>query len=129
CYRYEWVVSDNVGNSATVTSAHVVQVPDLTPPSLSSAATNASGAQLTLAMSEPLDSSSVPDASRFAVSYDGSAQPAPTSVQIAGSTVVLGLAAPPDNGQAVTVRYASDGSLRDNATPAKNATASFGPVA
>jgi uncharacterized repeat protein (TIGR02059 family) len=129
CYRYQLVVTDNVGNVETDTSSNVVEIPDLTPPSFASAATDAAGAHLTLTMSEALDASSVPSAGRFVVYYDGVAQPAPTSVQVVGSTVVLGLASPPNDSQTVTVSYDSDGSLRDLATPTPNATPSFGPVA
>jgi hypothetical protein len=128
CYRYEYAVADNVGNSATFTSPHVAQIPDITPPTFASAATDASGTHLAITMSEPLDAGSVPSASQFTVFYNGVAQADPTSVQIVGSTVVLGLASPPNNSQTVTVRYASDGSLRDRAVPTPNATANFGPV-
>jgi uncharacterized repeat protein (TIGR02059 family) len=128
CYRYEYVVSDNVGNSATLTSPHVAQIPDITPPAFASAATDVGGTQLTITMTEPLDAGSVPSASQFTVFYNGVAQADPTSVQVVGSTVVLGLASPPNNSQTVTVRYASDGSLRDQASPTPNATANFGPI-
>ena len=43
CYRYEYVVTDNVGNSATLTSPHVTQIPDTNPPTFASAATDAGG--------------------------------------------------------------------------------------
>src|SRR5205823_7069146 len=69
----------------------------------------------------------------FTITYDGVAQPAPTSVSITGSTVVLGLASPPNNSQTVKFRYAQPSSaaerLRDQATPAANETPSFGPEA
>ena len=79
-------------------------------------------------MSESLDTGSVPSAGRFTIAYNGVNQPTPTSIQVLGSTVTLGLDTPPNNSQTVTVRYASDGSLRDAATPSPNSTANFGPL-
>jgi hypothetical protein len=128
CYQYQVVVTDNVGNVHTDTSTGVVQVPDITPPTFVSAATDTAGTHVAITMSEQLDAGSVPSAGRFTVAYNGVSQPTPTSVQILGSTVTLGLAGPPNNSQTVTVRYASDGSLRDVATPSSNSTTNFGPV-
>jgi uncharacterized repeat protein (TIGR02059 family) len=79
-------------------------------------------------MSEPLDASSIPAADRFTVYYNGAAQPTPSGVHVTGAAIVLDLATSPTNGQTVTVRYTSDGSVRDEA-PTPNATASFGPSA
>src|SRR5439155_1205834 len=95
CYRYRSVVTDHVGNSAVLGSADVVQVPDITPPSFVSATTNAAGTTLTIELSEPVDSGATTQPGAFTITYDGVAQPAPTSVSITGSTVVLGLASPP----------------------------------
>src|SRR5205807_772589 len=77
CYRYEIVATDNVGNSATYGSANVVEIPDITAPTVSSAATDVPGSHLTITMSEPLDTVSVPSAVRFTVAYNGVAQPGP----------------------------------------------------
>ncbi|MES1248353.1 MAG: invasin domain 3-containing protein, partial [Actinomycetota bacterium] len=105
CYQYEAVITDNVGNTTTATSANVVQIPDITPPTFGSASTNAAGTQLTITMSEGLDTTSVPGAGRWVVLYNGVAQPSPTGVHLAGNQVVLDLPSAPDNGQTVTVRY------------------------
>src|SRR5207244_10166449 len=50
-----------------------------------------------------------------------------------GSTVTLNVASPPNNSEVVTIRYSQPPNpaarMRDNATPTKNETANFGPVA
>ncbi|MEP6812058.1 MAG: SwmB domain-containing protein, partial [Actinomycetota bacterium] len=133
CYRYQVVVTDHVGNSSTFGSASVVQIPDVTAPTLLSAATNVAGTQLTLNMSEPLDGTATTQASAFTVAYDGVVQPTPTGIAVAGSTVTLNLASAPNNSETVTVRYSQPSSagerLRDSASPTKNETANFGPSA
>ena len=133
CYQYQLVVTDHVGNSYTATSASVAQIPDITPPTFASAATNAAGTQLTVTMSEPLDNSATTPASAFTVAYNGVVQPTATGISVSGSTVTLNLASPPNNSEIVTIRYSQPSSsgdrMRDNASPTKNETANFGPVA
>jgi|GEM_PF-5873558 len=133
CYRYELVVTDNVGNQATFTSANVAEIPDITPPTFVSAATNVAGTQLAITMSEPLDATATTPASAFTVTYDGVAQPTPSGITVSGPTVTLGLVNPPNDSQTVRVSYTQPSSssdrMRDNASPTKNETASFGPVA
>ena len=133
CYRYQVVVTDNVGNASTFGSAGVVQIPDTTPPTFLAAATNVSGTKLTVTMSEPLDATATTQASAFTVAYNGVVQPTPTGIAVAGSTVTLDLAAPPNNSEIVTVRYSQPAAMaermRDDASPTKNETASFGPSA
>jgi len=133
CYRYQVVVTDRVGNSSTFGSASVVQIPDVTAPTLLSAATNVAGTQLTLTMSEPLDGTATTQTSAFTVAYDGVVQPTPTGIAVAGSTVTLNLASAPNNSETVTVRYSQPSAagerMRDTASPTKNETANFGPAA
>ncbi|HXY80444.1 MAG TPA: SwmB domain-containing protein, partial [Gaiellaceae bacterium] len=132
CYQYQLVVTDNVGNSATINNANVAEIPDVTPPTFVSASTNATGTQLTVNMSEPLDCTATTPASAFLVTYNGIAQPAPTSLACSGSTITLGLPTSPNNGQTVKTTYtepaASGDRIRDLAVPSENATTSFGPV-
>jgi hypothetical protein len=133
CYRYQLVVTDNVGNQYTAGSTSVAEIPDITPPTFVSAATNAAGTQLTLTMSESLDASATTPASAFTVTYSGVAQPTPSGISVSGSTVTLDLVDSPDDSQDVKVRYTQPSSaadrMRDLATPTENETASFGPVA
>ncbi|HEX6788597.1 MAG TPA: invasin domain 3-containing protein [Gaiellaceae bacterium] len=133
CYRYQLVVTDNVGNQFTAGSASVAQIPDTTPPAFVSAATNVAGTQLTVTMSEALDTAATTPASAFTLTYNGVAQPTPSGISISGSTVTLDLVNAPDNSQVVRVTYTQPSSagdrVRDLATPTENETASFGPVA
>ena len=133
CYSYQLVVTDNVGNQFTATSPNVAEIPDITPPTFVSAATNVAGTQLAITMSEPLDTAATTPASAFTVTYDGVAQPAPSGISVSGSTVTLDLVNAPDNSQVIRVSYAQPSSagdrMRDLATPTENETASFGPVA
>jgi len=133
CYRYQLVVTDNVGNTYVAASANVAQIPDITAPTLIAAATNAPGTQLAVTMSEPLDGSATTQANAFTIAYDGVVQPTATGISVTGSTVTLDLASPPNNSEVVTVRYSQPGSsgdrMRDNAAPTKNETATFGPAA
>ena len=84
-------------------------------------------------MSEPLDATATTPAAAFTVAYNGVVQPTPTGIGVSGSTVTLNLVSPPNNSQAVTVRYSQPGSsgdrMRDNASPTKNESANFGPAA
>ncbi|HTZ04691.1 MAG TPA: SwmB domain-containing protein, partial [Gaiellaceae bacterium] len=95
-------------NASAATSTFVY---DTSAPTLSTAATNAAGTTLTLTYDEPLDSGSVPAAGDFVLEY----QPANggawtgesiTGVSVVGSTVVLSLATPPNDSQAVRISYA-----------------------
>ncbi len=133
CYTYQLVVTDNVGNTFTASSANVVQIPDITAPTFTSAATNPAGTQLTIVMSEALDASATTPADAFTVTYNGVVQPTPTGISVSGSAVTLDLASPPNNSEDVKVRYSQPGSssdrLRDNASPTRNESANFGPVA
>ena len=126
CYRYQLVVTDNVGNTYTAASANVAQIPDITPPTFVTAATNVAGTQLTVTMSEPLDATATTPASAFTVSYNGVVQPTPTGISVSGSTVTLDLASPPNNSEIVTIRYSQPSSagdrMRDNAVPTPNET-------
>ncbi|HEX3224465.1 MAG TPA: invasin domain 3-containing protein [Gaiellaceae bacterium] len=133
CYSYQLVVTDNVGNQFTAGSANVAEIPDITPPTFVSAATNVAGTQLTITMSESLDGAATTPASAFTVTYDGVAQPTPSGITVSGSTVTLDLVNPPDNSQVVRVAYTQPSSagdrMRDLAAPSGNETASFGPEA
>jgi hypothetical protein len=133
CYRYQVVITDNVGNTFTAGSASIAQIPDITAPTFVTAATNVAGTQLTVTMSEPLDATATTPASAFTITYDGVVQPTATGISVSGSTVTLDLATPPNNSQDVKIRYAqpstSGDRMRDNATPTKNETANFGPAA
>ena len=133
CYMYQLVVTDNVGNSITASSASVAQIPDITPPTFATAATNVAGTQLTIAMSESLDASATTPASAFTVTYNGVVQPTPTGISVSGSSITLDLVNPPNNSEDVKVRYSQPSSssdrVRDLAVPTKNETANFGPVA
>ena len=133
CYTYQLVVTDNVGNTYTASSASVAQIPDISPPTFVTAATNVAGTQLTIAMSEALDATATTPASAFTVTYDGVVQPTPTGITVSGSTVTLDLVNPPNNSELVKVRYSQPSSsgdrMRDVATPTKNETANFGPTA
>ncbi len=132
CYQYQLVVTDNVGNSATLNNANVAEIPDVTPPTFVSGSTNAAGTQLTVNMSEPLDCSATTPASAFLVTYNGIAQPAPTALTCSGSTITLDLPTSPNNSQTVKLTYtepaASGDRVRDLAVPSANATPSFGPT-
>jgi hypothetical protein len=133
CYRYELVVTDNVGNQATFTSANVAEIPDITPPTFVSAATNTAGTELSITMSEPLDATATVSAGAFTVTYNGVAEPTPSAISISGSTVTLDLVNPPNNSQTVKIRYTQPSNagdrLRDLAAPTKNDAAGFGPAA
>ncbi len=133
CYRYQLVVTDNVGNTYTATSASVAQIPDITPPTFVAASTNVAGTQLIVTMSEPLDNTATTPANAFTITYDGVVQPTPTAISVSGSTVTLNLASPPNNSENVAIQYsqpsAAASRMRDNAMPTQNETASFGPVA
>jgi hypothetical protein len=133
CYSYQLVVTDNVGNQFTATSPNVAEIPDITPPTFVSAATNIAGTQIAITMSELLDAAATTPASAFTVTYDGVAQPTPSGISISGSTVTLDLVNAPDNSQVVKVRFTQPSSagdrMRDLAAPIENETASFGPVA
>ena len=133
CYTYQLVVTDNVGNSVTATSANVAQIPHITAPTFVTAATNAAGTQLTIAMSEGLDSTATTPASVFTVTYNGVVQPTPTGITVSGSSITLDLATAPNNSEDVKVRYSQPSSsgdrMRDNAAPTKNEAVNFGPVA
>ena len=133
CYTYQLVITDNVGNTYTASSASVAQIPDISPPTFVAAATNPAGTQLTIAMSENLDATATTPASAFTVTYDGVVQPTATGISISGSSVTLDLVNPPNNSEVVKVRYSQPSSsgdrMRDLATPTKNETANFGPVA
>ncbi|MDX6485570.1 MAG: large repetitive protein, partial [Gaiellaceae bacterium] len=132
CYRYELVVTDNVGNTFTAASANVAQVPDVTPPTFVSASTNPAGTQLAIAMSETLDASATTPASAFSITYNGVTQPAATAISVAGATITLTLSSRPDNSEDVKVRYSQPSTpgdrVRDSATPAQNETSNFGPA-
>ena len=133
CYRYQLVVTDNVGNQYIAASASIAQIPDITPPTFVTAATNVAGTQLAITMSEPLDATATTPASAFTITYNGVVQPAATGISVSGSTVTLNLASPPNNSENVAIRYsqpsASSDRMRDNATPTENETANFGPAA
>jgi uncharacterized repeat protein (TIGR02059 family) len=122
-----------VGNVYTAASGSVAQIPDITPPTFLSAATNVAGTQLALTMSETLDNTATTPASAFTITYDGVVQPSPTAISVSGSTVTLNLASPPNNSENVAIRYSQPSSsgdrMRDNAVPAKNDAANFGPTA
>jgi hypothetical protein len=133
CYQYQLVVTDHVGNSYTASSTNVAQIPDITPPTFVSAATNLAGTQLTVTMSEPLDATATTPASAFTITYNGVVQPTATAISVSGATVTLNLASPPNNSEIVKIQYsqpsASGSRMRDNASPTQNETANFGPVA
>ena len=130
---YQLLVTDNVGNTYTASSASVAQIPDITPPTFVTAATNVAGTQLTITMSEALDATATTPASAFTVTYDGVVQPTPTGITVSGSTITLDLVDPPNNSEVVKVRYSQPSSsgdrIRDLAAPTKNETANFGPTA
>jgi hypothetical protein len=131
CYRYQLLVTDYVGNEYTATSANVAKIPDIMAPTFGTAATNVAGTQLSITMSEPVDTTATTPPGAFTVFYDGVAQPTPTGITVSGATIALDLVSPPDNSETVTVRYSQPGSggdrMRDDASPTKNETASFGP--
>ncbi len=132
CYQYQFLVTDNVGNTATYNNANIAQIPDVTPPTFVSGTTNPAGTQLTLNMSEPLDCTATTPAGAFQITYNGIAQPAPTTLTCTGSTITLDLPTQPNNSQTVKVTYTEPGTtsdrIRDLATPTENATPSFGPT-
>ncbi len=132
CYQYQFLVTDNVGNTATYNNANIAQIPDVTPPTFVSGTTNPAGTQLTLNMSEPLDCTATTPAGAFQITYNSIAQPAPTTLTCTGSTITLDLPTQPNNSQTVKVTYTEPGTtsdrIRDLATPTENATASFGPT-
>jgi hypothetical protein len=102
----------NVGNTYTATSANVVQIPDITAPTLvptPAPETNVAGTQLTITMSEPLDGTATTQAGAFTIYYNGVAQPTATGISVAGSTVTLDLTSPPNDSQVATVRYSRPG--------------------
>jgi uncharacterized repeat protein (TIGR02059 family) len=76
--------------------------PDLTPPTLTTAAVN--GATLTLAYDETLDPASIPATGAYAVLVDASPRSV-SSVGVSGSTVTLTLSSPVTDGQTVTASY------------------------
>ena len=133
CYRYQLVVTDNVGNIYTAASGNVAQIPDITPPTFVTAATNVAGTQLIVTMSEPLDNTATTPASAFTITYDDVVQSSATAISVSGPTVTLNLATSPNNSEAVKIRYSQPSSsgdrMRDNAVPTKNETANFGPTA
>lgn len=87
---------------------------DTTPPGVAAATVHAD--VLRLAFDETLDAGYPPSAAAFTVTVDGVAQPAPTSVMLAGRNVTLALAAPVAHGAVVTVAYANaSAGLRDAA--------------
>ena len=132
CYRYQVVVTDNVGNSSTFGSASVVQIPDTTAPTFLSAATNVAGTQLTINMSEPLDGTATTQAEcvhgrlrrrRAGIAdrhrrrgLDGHARPRIAAEQLGGSSRCVTRSRPPTGER-----------MRDNASPTKNETTNFGP--
>ena len=91
--------------------------PDTTAPELETAV--ADGGTVVLTYGEDLDSGSVPAATAFAVTVDGTVRALAASdpVSVSGSTVTLTLSSPVDHGEAVTVSYAvpSSNPLRDEA--------------
>ncbi|MHB8651268.1 MAG: SwmB domain-containing protein [Gaiellaceae bacterium] len=130
CYMYQAVVTDNVGNQATIASANAAKIPDVTPPTFVSATTGTNqGQHLTINMSETLDCTATTPAGAFAVNFNGIAQPAPTAIQCSGSQIVLTLGTLPNNSQVVRVSYtkpaAAGDQMRDIAVPTENPTASF----
>jgi hypothetical protein len=78
CYKYQYVVSDNVGNSATYTSTNVVKIGQGVLSSASSADGGGTagrmqaGDTITLTFSEPLTPSSVPGTVTVSIQRSGS---------------------------------------------------------
>ncbi|WP_434082435.1 SwmB domain-containing protein [Comamonas antarctica] len=103
-------IQDAAGNdAASLAPASVTNlVPDAVAPVFVSAQTSADGATLVLAYSEPLDAANPPSAGSFVVNVNG-APVTVNAVAVAGSSVVLTLAAPVANGAAVTVAYQDPG--------------------
>ena len=84
-------------------------------------------------MSEPLDGTATTQPGAFTITYDGVVQPTATGLSYAGQSIVLNLTSPPDNSEAVKVRYSQPSPagerVRDNASPTQNESANFGPFA
>ena len=97
--RHIWDVPAGFGWS----KGHKVTVSANLPPPLDTATVD--GTSLVLTYGEPLDTSSVPAASAYAVKVDGGTGAAPSSVSISGSAVTLTLATAVTSGQTVTVSY------------------------
>ena len=83
-------------------SASVVNVPDITPPTLQSIETNAEGTSITLTYNEALDTSSVPAAGDFTLSPDNTI----SGVTVTGSTVALAISTAFIAGETITLDYA-----------------------
>lgn len=111
----------NLSNGATFNINISCSVPDLTPPSKQSAATNSGGNQVIITFDESVESSYA-DVTEFTVKVGGSAVNV-TGVSFSGTDVILTLQNAVTSGQTVTVSYnnTSDGLCDDNF----NAVASF----
>ena len=97
----------NPGFSWTAGTAVSIRIPDITPPSLTSATVSGSGGSIALAFSEDLQSANLPPAAAFDVTAGGT--PVMVSAVAAGTTEdVLQITVSPliAQGQAVVVAYA-----------------------
>ncbi|MFC7205544.1 SwmB domain-containing protein [Comamonas endophytica] len=107
-------IQDAAGNDAASLAATGVNntVPDTLAPAFVSAATSADGATLVLTYDEALDAANPPAAGGFLVRVGGAAVVV-SGVAVAGSSVVLTLAAPVPHGVSVTVAYADPSTGND----------------
>jgi uncharacterized repeat protein (TIGR02059 family) len=100
---FTYRVNDGTTDSSPATATLTVNAAgDTTAPVRG--ATTINGATLSIAYNEPLDTSSVPAASAYAVAVNGSAR-AVNAVTISGSTVALTLASPVIATDSVTLGY------------------------
>ncbi len=120
-----------LNNAAALSQQPVTNLTtDTVAPSRTSMSTNAAGTQLTISYDEPLDTGSTPAAGDFVLEY----QPANggswisesiTGVSVSGSTVVLTLATPPNDSQAVRLTYTGGTNKTRDASSSHNNAANF----
>ena len=121
----------SLNNAAALSQQPVTNLTtDTVAPSRTSMSTNAAGTQLTINYDEPLDTGSTPAAGDFVLEY----QPANggswisrsiTGVSVSGSTVVLTLATPPNDSQAVRLTYTGGTNKTRDASSSHNNAANF----
>lgn len=99
--------SNYAADFAATSVTNNVPVPDMTPPTASSFATNTAGTSISIVYNEPLLTSSVPAASDFVLNVAGSTYLNTSyTVAIAASTVTLSLTgAAISNGQLISLTY------------------------
>ena len=123
--HYSWFAGHTSWRMSSVNPFRIrfngdVNTGDTIPPSLNAATVD--GSSLVLTYNEALDVASVPAASAYSVSVDGS-RAAPSSVDVSGMTVTLTLGTAVMAGQTVTVTYTvpSSNPVQDAADPGNSA--------